>query len=240
MTPNPWALLSERPPFVAAVDAEAVEEIDRWARQEPARLHAYGLQTQLFPEPFIGRVDAPVVLWTANPGYADEERVRKNAPLMSATDDWWHANSVALREASAANLAHRDQPYPLFFLDPRLEGAPGHWYYTYKQMKWFIQVCGVKVVARNVLVVEEFPYHSRSYRAGWKLPSQAYSLELIRAAVKRGAILILLRSAKLLEREIPEIRSTTCLVPRVPRSPALSPNNLPGFEDVTRRIELGG
>src|SRR6266849_8339450 len=121
MTPNPWALLPEQRPFVAALDAKAVEEIDRWARQEPARLHAYGLQTQLFPEPFIGRVDAPVVLWTANPGYADEERVRKNTPLMSGTDDWWHANSVALREASAANLAHRDQPYrlsPISYLRP--------------------------------------------------------------------------------------------------------------------------
>jgi hypothetical protein len=83
-------------------------------------------------------------------------------------------------------------------------------------MKWLIGACGLGAVARNVFVVEEFPYHSRSYRAGWAVPSRAYSLELIRRAVQRTAILILLRSGGILKQAVPEVHHPTfCWKPSI-------------------------
>ena len=59
---NPWLALPSRAPYVLPEDRSAVERFNRTAAA-PVRL-----ETSLLPEPYVGRVDAPVVLLTLNPG----------------------------------------------------------------------------------------------------------------------------------------------------------------------------
>jgi len=230
---NPWLHLPNEAPFIAPGDVEAVAALNVRASRTADHRHRFRLQTQLLPDPFTGRVDAPVVLWTANPGYTDNERARRWGPDIQS-DDFWHSRSEDLWECYRRNLRHEAQAYPLFFLNPRLRGSPGHRCYT-RQFRNLIDDCGDKQVARHVLVVEEFPYHSREYPSGWRMPSQAYSHFLMRKAVERGALIIALRARRALLEMVPEVRGARVLGRRS-RNPALSPGNLDGYGEIVERI----
>lgn len=59
---NPWLALPTSAPFVLASDAPLVERFN-----EPAA-PPLKIETSLLPEPYVGPVDAPIVLLTLNPG----------------------------------------------------------------------------------------------------------------------------------------------------------------------------
>ena len=95
---NPWVTLPATPPYVFPDDAEAIGRFNKTADD------SYRYHLDILPEPFLGRPDAPVVLLNLNPGYSgDEERFHH-------LDDYF-------RETALANLAHREQEYPFYFLD---------------------------------------------------------------------------------------------------------------------------
>src|SRR5581483_935008 len=95
-----------------------------------------------------------------NPGFEEKDRV-------------WHADSTFV-ESSRANLLHVYQPYPFYLLDPRFSASGGYrWWRTY--LGTLLDRFGDKHVARSVLCVEYFPYHSESYKPMPQvIASQAY------------------------------------------------------------------
>lgn len=96
---NPWRRLPARAPYVLAKDRAAVLDFNR--RANPAtRIH-----TGLLPEPFLGPLDARVVLLNLNPGYAPENHRVHRRPSFSR----------ALRRT----LRGTDQPYPFYSITPR-------------------------------------------------------------------------------------------------------------------------
>ena len=67
---NPWCFLPEAQPFVLQADAAAVATCNLKNAGTPRELH-----TELPPEPFSGRLDAPIVLLNLNPGYTKMMRL---------------------------------------------------------------------------------------------------------------------------------------------------------------------
>ena len=59
---NPWTHLPTRAPFVLREDREAIESFNRRTRLETQ------IETALLPVPFVGRIDAPVILLLLKPG----------------------------------------------------------------------------------------------------------------------------------------------------------------------------
>ena len=142
---------------------------------------------ELFPEPFIGRVDAPIVLLNLNPGF-DEK-----------SDPNWHRKPI-MQEAIEANLTQRPQEYPFYPLSPDFDGSPIAKWWRRLLAPWITQnPDNRKHVAENVLAVELFPYHSKMY--GRFAPSRlqglasyTYSQSLVADAIKRNAKILVLRS----------------------------------------------
>ena len=65
---NPWCFLPEAQPFVLQADAAAVAAFNQKYAGTPYELH-----TELPPEPFSGRLDAPVVLLNCYPNYSEND-----------------------------------------------------------------------------------------------------------------------------------------------------------------------
>lgn len=86
---NPWLLLPQDPPFVAAADRESIDAFNATADNDH-RIH-----TDVLPEPFLGLPTADVVLLNLNPGFSEEEVA-------------YHHLDAYFREAALANLAHYD------------------------------------------------------------------------------------------------------------------------------------
>lgn len=65
---NPWLELKRMPPYVVSNDREQVAAFNRSASDDVK------LRVDLLPEPYIGDVNAPVVLLAASPGWHPEDR----------------------------------------------------------------------------------------------------------------------------------------------------------------------
>jgi len=210
---NPWINLPDAPPYVAPVDA------DRLAALDDRLSGDYSLQKHLLPEPFIGRPDAPVVLLNLNPGYAP-------------VDDRDHTNPDYVA-AIRSNLRGDPLEHPFYTLDPRFEGIGGHDWWTAKA-RWLIAEVGLEAVTNGLLVVEWFPYHSAKYRdlPGGPLPSQMFSLDLVRRAAAKSAVIVTMRSSDRWHNAIPDLAASRL---SSVQNVALSPKNVGAAWDLVVR-----
>jgi hypothetical protein len=88
-----------------------------------------------------------------------------------------------------------------------------------------------ELVAAQLLSVEYSPYHSERFGHHPMLPSQEYGFHLVRQAVLRNAVVVVMRSLKLWQAAVPELigyhRAFTL---RSVQNVAISPGNCPdGF-----------
>jgi hypothetical protein len=94
---------------------------------------------------------------------------------------------------------------------------------------------GLNAVANGLLCVEYFPYHSDKYaRKTPRVKSQEYGIELVRNAITRKAIIIVLRSLDRWLVAVPELSSygrRYCL--NSTQNVAISEKNCPtGYGDI--------
>jgi hypothetical protein len=220
---NPWRRLPYKPPYVLPEDKERVRTFN-------------DLDFDLLPEPFVGRPDAPVVLLGNNPGVqSDEAKAWKQKP--------------AFAERMRDNLLHRlSDDFPFLYLEPDPDISPlGKEWWRRKLKHLFLRFgpgedVARSILARSILAVEFFPYVSYRYRQGGLcLPSQKYSLSLVKNAVERGAVIVLTRGQRRWEKAIPELpKYPRCFrLKEVQRAP-ISPGNFPDrdqFEEIIHDIK---
>jgi hypothetical protein len=220
-TDNPWRRLPRKAPYLLTEDEDKVREFDASAKED-LKLHL-----ELLPEPFLGHPEAPVVLLNKNPGYSSPKDLTNHTPPASATGAW-------------NNLEHKPTAFPFYLLDPDEVRALGYRWWN-KKLKALIESLGQRLVAQSVLCVEYFPYHSRRFgHGGLVLPSQAYSFDLVRSAITRHAVIVVMRGESLWLKAIPELQS----YPRVyhlrnHQNPTISRKNfrcLEGYESVKKAI----
>lgn len=202
---NPWEHLPAEAPYILEQDRDDVDDHNASA---PAKFRVH---PELLPVPFIGNPRAPVVLLNLNPGYSpDDEETEVGTPF-----------GRALR----ANLTHGNPKFPFPLIDPRFGDVPGYEWWSTK-LRPLIAAVGEKTVAKRVFCVQLFPYRSAKYRAV-SVPSQSYGAELVTDALKRGALIVGMRSCRQWEERVPSLIAH----PKVawlknPRNPQVSPGNM--------------
>ena len=217
MIDNPWVGLPAIPPFVLPEDLKSVARFNESAKDE-TRIHV-----DLLPEPFIGRLDAPIVLLSLNPGYSEGDSECHRDPLF--------------RRLSLDNLRQRPMEHPFFLISPDIQ-APGRRWWE-KKLAGLLRLAPRDVVARRLLCVEYFGYHSRRFaHAGLSLPSQDFAFQLVRDAVRRRAIIVLMRSRKLWFSKVTELAEYTRLIELGNvQNPTVSPGNCRGrFDEIASAL----
>ncbi len=222
MNDNPWLLLPSEAPFVLPSDKAIIEAFNQRVGENSNRfLHVQNM----LPEPFVGDPKAPLLLLSNNPGYAKRSHLRQQSRFMSRMRD---------------DICLRFSTYPFVYLDPDYHET-GRWWR--QKLKHVIQQFGVEVVARSICNVVCFPYVSKRYgHRNCAVPSQQFGFGLVRAAVKRGAVVVLMRTGQenwWIEK-VPELRGYSYFLRlRNPQTSAISPNNCyPGdYETIVNTIE---
>ena len=225
---NPWQFLPQTAPYIAPGDHQSVSKFN----DKPTREEKHRLRTHLPPLPFQGRVEAPVVLLGLNPGYVE-------------SDNQNHLTREFL-DANWRNYKHDNADYPFFFLDPQYAGDAGQkwWHKRLAHLRQESKHNGQfsdEQLAKSLLCVQYFPYRSERYSPA-SVASQEYSFGLVRAAMKRNALIILLRSRALWEKAIPELKSYPHrLQVSAPLQPVLSRKQLgdAGWEKLLAALQAG-
>jgi len=203
MQRNPWHNLPTAAPYVLPEDRLAVDVFNRSAN-EKIRLHV-----ETAPEPFLGPIDAPIVVLLLNPG----------------------VDKVGEYDTGLADAIRRsDDQTSHFYI-----GGGNRWWRTLtKSLAAKRPVAGI---ARSILSVEFFPYRSISFGCGHvRLPSQTFSFELVRRAMRRKAAIVIARGERQWIGAVPELSAGYPLLRLSnPRMASLSANNL-GSEGHVRLI----
>jgi len=174
---NPWVEIQSEGPFVLEVDRECVKRFNEKKHSPDKKI-----DTTLIPEPFIGNPrSAKLVLLSLNPGLADGDAEAHARP--------------DFRAAMLHNLRHESQKFPFYPLDEQFEQTPCATWWLRKTRR-LIEECGRERVAKGLLVIEWFPYHSKTSGLPKKClcESQRYSCQLAKEMVGKGALVVLLRS----------------------------------------------
>lgn len=157
----------------------------------------YKVLTEIMPAPFMGNVlTSPIVLLTLNPGY-DEKEEEKN-----------YYNEYKLYWKNEIQHIHSVPELPLFCLEDKYVEYSDYWL---KKFMSLISVSSKEKVAQNISIIQFFPYHTKKYKNIPKrllkgyLESQDYNFELVKQAIERKAIIIILRSKKLWFEAIPDL-----------------------------------
>jgi hypothetical protein len=219
---NPWADLPNSAPYVLASDSDAVRNFNRSASDRCSPdLH---IHLELLPEPFIGSPNACVVLLNLNPVFSENDIYAHGHPLFIAS--------------CRANLEHAPSQYPFYLLDPNVHSPGGDWWA--KRLGHVIRATSQTKVASNVACIEYLGYHSRRFsHQQVRVPSMEYGFELVRQAISRDALILIMRSEKLWKAAVPELADHRRLFSlRNPRNVTISPRNCPeGFGQIVGAIE---
>jgi hypothetical protein len=217
---NPWPALPSESPYVLACDSEAIQAYNANNSNEK-----YRIQLSVLPEPFIGAPTAPIVLLNLNPGYGDSD-----------PDDHERAGfQVLLRN----NYNHSSSDFPFYSLDPGFENGGRTWWE--KKLKPLLEIFERKKIARSIQCIEYFPYHSQRFNhSSLNLPSQNYGFGLIRSAISRGAVVVIMRAKALWTQKIPELqRYSRTFTLNSPQNVVVSPRNCKGFDLIVSVLRDG-
>ncbi len=185
------------------------------------------IHTGLLPEPFLGPLDAQVILLNLNPGFAPENHRVHRRPSFSG--------------AVRRTLRGTDQPYPFYYLDPEPDGGGYRWWRS--RLRALTSATSNEVVARGVLCVEYFPYHSvRFGHRAVRVPSQEFGFSLVREALRRSAVVIVMRARRLWENAVPELRGYGRIFGlNSQQNVSITPRNCPdGFEVAVTELRRDG
>lgn len=186
---NPWTPFDVQSVYELESDKQAIERFNSHPRRKPQ----HKLQTQYFPEPFLGDVlRASVVLLNLNPGVDETNSVH-------------HQNPIYLDKANK-NLTHAFTDYPFFPLHPDLEGMPCHKWWS-KKLGSLIRDSSLEQVSRQVACIELHGYPSVNFNGSIDLPSMQYSGYLLQKAIEREALIVIIRGRKIWERLVPALKS---------------------------------
>jgi len=214
---NPWLRLPEKEPFILAGDFAIF-------RKNNIDLIKIGVHPEILPVPYLGDFNkASIVLLCLNPGY--------NKTL----DDLAYSDKDYLNQSMKSLIFSSDPPF--YCLDERFSFTGGYIWWK-KILKYLIKIFENKKISQELICIQYFPYHSKKYyHLPFTLPSQYYSFYLVKQAIKKNKVIIIMRSKKLWLKAVPELKEYNYIELKNFRRPYLTKNNLINKSDYIKIIK---
>jgi hypothetical protein len=202
---NPWLALPKQAPYILPEDAEVIAACGS---------KADGLRLDILPDPYVGSPSTSRVVFLAlNPGFRDADL---DVDMQSAL----------YVQQTRANLLH-EATTPFYFFNEGLAFNGGNVWWS--RILKPLTVAGItkRQLGEQVMCIEYLPYHSKKYkRLGRLLPSQEYTFQLVREAIKAHKVIVMMRSEKIWLEAIPELSSYGYMMVKNPQNPVISVANL--------------
>jgi len=223
---NPWHNLKENDgqSFILESDREAINDLNQNAKEDTR------VRENLLPGPYAGNpFEANVVLLLKNPGYHE-------------LDDDWHSNRhEEFVQTIWKNLRHEEMEYPFYYMNPKFQDSPG-WDWWNRHLQKLIERFDPEKLSKSICSIEWFPYHSRKagFRSNFFCESQGYSFDLLKRAIGRGALVLILRAEKYWMHSLPELNKYHMkYIVNSTQSAFVSPGNTSEaiFQDICKTIE---
>jgi len=174
---NPWKNLPCNPPFVLEEDSSYINTFN-----EIQNNANFKINTNYVPEARLGPVNAPVVILQLNPSYNRDEA---EGP-----------NELEIKK-DLENIMNEGEYHKGGY-------ETTNWWNT--RLNNLRCDVGEEKLAKNLLSVEFFPYRSLNFDHNeLRIPSQKYSFDLVRNALKNNAVVVVGRGWKLWCSAIPEL-----------------------------------
>ncbi len=220
---NPWTKLikGKRNQYYLEKDLSKINNFNRnlGKKNKNIRIHLSSI-----PEPFIGNPEAKVILLNLNPGYNKESVFKQNK----------HRD---FREEVVNNLKHKKPgKHPFYYLDPKFEKHPGYKWWN-SVLEDLITEAGREIVSNSVFCIEYFPYHSKNAPT-LKAESQNYNFYLVKKAIERKALIVIIRYEKQWLAAVSQLKEHTYIKPKSSQCGYISKDNLKGsdFNKILERI----
>ena len=214
---NPWKELPLIPPFLLPIDRAS---IDRFA------ISYNKIRLDVLPCPYLGNPqNANIYLLNFNPSFAD-----------SVLKDNRNQNYIIQVRRSFAFQSD----YPFWALDPNLSECSGYrwWSIILKQL---LDRFDRNRLANQLMCIQYFPYHSVNKQdvMGLHVPSQEYSFDLVKQAIKNKKMIVVMRSKAEWLSEVAELRNYPIIELKNVRRPFISPGNMNSgiFEEIVNIID---
>ena len=219
---NPWIGFQKSNQMVHPDDKDFIK------RHNSRVSELYKFQLHLAPEPWIGSINAPIVILLANPGATLNDLTGK--PQFKANE---------ITKLSLENLNQERANFFHFFFDPILNGTQGQAWYQ-KAFGTLLNKFSSESLSNNILTCEIAPYHSHRWkRPSDELPTQLYTNFIVKTAVQRNALILIHRGRNYWFEKVPELQMySRAYFPNSTRSPWISKGNYPkGFDEICYQLE---
>ena len=207
---NPWQKIGAQ--YIHPADAPYILQFNQQTRQKTRTYQDQIVQDSLPPLPFIGDPwTAPVIVLGKNTSFddIDTQDADRHYPALN------HANLLSLTG---------ENPHPFFYLDPAFADTNGYTWWN-RQLNNILTDSTAQGVERETVLgrIAWIQQHAYRTKKAWcpvdPLPTQAYTFHLVREAVKRGAVIVMLYGAptwQWWQEAVPEIPVTAlrCSTPR--------------------------
>ncbi len=203
-TENPWIKLPTKEPYILEEDSNVIE----------SHKNFIGLRLDTLPEPLVGGLDnAKVIFLALNPGFTDSD-VDINMKL------------ARFINGCRTNL---NDPYKsdFYYFAGGLEETGGYKWWSAKLKPLIQQGITEEVLKKKIMMIEYFPYHSVNYKhIGRYTPSQLYSFELVREAIRKNKTIVIMRSRNLWIEAVPELADYSYMTLSSAQNVVISPKNI--------------
>ncbi len=169
---------------------------------------------------------------------------RVNIVLLNLNPGFYERNETFFQDptyeyfvkTNRANLNHEQQAFPFYHLDPANVSSPGNYWWS-RKFKQLINRYGAQKIANEVSNLEYFPYTSPHFGCNkFILESQKYTFHLFKEALKRDAIIILMRGKNLWEQAVLALKEYPYFTLNSAQSASISENNcLDGYKQIVKR-----
>lgn len=201
---NPWENLPTAAPYILPEDLKVIE----------SHKNFIGLRLDTLPEPLVGGLDnAKVVFLALNPGFMDSD-VDVNMQL----EQFINGCRKNLKDPFKSDF---------YYFTGGLEETGGYKWWSSKLKPLINHGITEETLKKKIMMVEYFPYHSVNYRhIGRFTPSQLFSFEIVKEAIKRNKIIVIMRSRGLWEQAVPELAGYPLMTLSSAQNVVISPKNV--------------
>jgi len=201
---NPWVNLSQQSPYIAEVDREYFEKYSDQLSH---------LELSVLPDPYVGDLKkAKVVFLLLNPGFQEGDN-----EICAPHSEYFHENK--------ASLTHAAHP-PFYVLGEKFKQSGGYAWWIKKLKRVMESGVSISNLSEEIMCIQFFPYHSEKYKHfPKKLPSQYYSFELVKEAIRKQKTIVMMRSEKRWLEAVPELKGNYIKIRNV-RNPTVSDSNM--------------